>query len=281
MWREIRFEIVKVLVQKKIYVAIVGHLFMLLLIYIAFQTRREGILPGHIRAMFEAVMQYLDGFFFARLALFPTFMIIMPIFVSTLAGDMVAGEMQDGSLKLYLARPRSRARLVLSKLAACYAVTLLCSVYFAVACLVIGVLVRGWPGATQLIYLPHRLEVGSNVVLMPWTMALLRYGGVILYYSFSLMALGSIVLFLSTIFNRMTTAAVAGITLYFVCYIVERLPFAERLAPYMLSHVMNFPDLYLAVIPYGRLTVNLASLSLYIIFFTMLGMVVMNTKDIK
>lgn len=280
MWREIKYEIIKIFVQKKNYVVVVGHLLLMLLIYIAFRTRKEGILSGSVREMFENVNVYLDGFFFARLAIIPTFMIIMPIFVSTLAGDIVAGEMQDGSLKLYLARPRSRMMLVLSKLAAIYTVTLLYCGYFALVCLLIGGFAFGWPQSAQLIYL-QGMEVGNSVSLMSCGDALLRYFGIGLYYSFSLMALGAIVLFLSTIFNRMTAAAISGITLYFVCYIVERLPFAEKIAPYMLSSVMNFPDLFLSPVPVGRLIANLTSIGLYIVFFTMLAMVSMNTKDIK
>ncbi len=230
--------------------------------------------------MFGDIMQFVDGMFFARMAAIPTFMMIMPIFVSTLAGDIIAGEIQDGSLKLYLARPRSRIRLVASKMLAIFVVTLIYCLYFSALCLIIGIIFFGKPVDSQLIYM-RGMGLGNSIVLMTLGNAMLRYLLMTLYYSFSLMALAAIVLFLSTIFNRMTAATVSGITLYFVCYIIERLPFAEKIAPYMLSRVMNYPDLYLLNIPMGRFSANMAALSIYIAFFLMLSMISFSMKDIK
>lgn len=280
MFRETWYEILKIFTQKKNYVVIIGHFLLVMLCYLSFKTTDYKFVGGDVRGMFENVNVFFDGLFFARIAVIPTFMIIMPIFVATLAGDIVAGEIQDGSLKLYMARPRSRIMLIVNKLLAVYAVTLIYCLYFAVVCFLIGLLFFGWPNAPQLIYM-RGLGLGNSVVLMSLNEALIRYGMMALYYSFSLMALGSIVLFLSTIFDRMTAATVSGITLYFVCYIIERLPFADKIGPYMLSRVMNYPDLYMTDIPYGRLTANLAALSIYIALFTMCSIVSFSMKDIK
>ncbi len=280
MFREVYYEIIKVFSQKKNYVVIGGHLLLLLLCYIAFKTSNTKYLPSDVRRMFVNFNAFFDGMFFARMAMIPTFMMIMPIFISTVAGDIVAGEIQDGSLKLYLARPRSRVRLILSKMIAIYAVTVIYCIYFAVICLVVGIICFGWPNESQLIYL-RGMGIGNDISIMSLSDALSRYIMMTFYYSFSLMSLGSIVLFLSTIFDRMTSATVSGITIYFVCYIVERLPFTEKIAPYMLSRVMNYPDLYMTAIPIGRLTVNLATLSVYTLFFTMLSMIIFSLKDIK
>lgn len=85
----------------------------------------------------------------------PTFIVLMPIVVATLAGDCVAGEMQEGSLKLYVSRPRSRSRIILSKFFAVYLATLLYCLYFAVLNIAIGVLVLNI-SPTQLVMLTDR-----------------------------------------------------------------------------------------------------------------------------
>ena len=56
------------------------------------------------------VVKYLDGFFFARIALVPTFTVLMPIVMATPGRDGIAGEIQEGSLKLYMSRPRAELR---------------------------------------------------------------------------------------------------------------------------------------------------------------------------
>lgn len=280
MLRETCYEIIKIFSQKKNYVVIFGHILMLLLCYVAFKTNNFRFISGDVRDMFGDITQFVDGMFFARLAAIPTFMMIMPIFVSTIAGDIIAGEIQDGSLKLYMARPRSRCRLVASKMLAIFIVTLIYCIYFAAFCLLIGVILFGRPLDSQLIYM-RGMGLGNSIVLMDLASAAWRYLLMTLYYSFSLMSLASIVLFLSTLFNRMTAATVSGITLYFVCYIIERLPFAENIAPYLLSRVMNYPDLYILDIPLGRFAGNMTALSLYISLFLMLSMITFSMKDIK
>jgi len=280
MFREIYYEVVKVFSQKKNYVVIGGHLMLMLLCYIAFKTSDSRYMNADIRKMFVNFDIFFDGMFFARIALLPTFMLIMPIFIATVAGDIVAGEIQDGTLKLYMSRPRSRIRLIVSKMIAIYAVTVLYCIYFSLICLAIGVLSFGWPAESQLIYL-RGFGISNNISIMSCSEALIRYFMTMFYYSFSLMALGAIVLFLSTLFDRMTAATVSGITLYFVCYIMERLPFTEKIAPFMLSRVMNFPDLYMNVIPTGRLTANLTALSIYIMVFTLCSIISFSVKDIK
>jgi len=282
MLREIWFEIRKIAVQKKNYVMIFGHLLFLALCYIGFKTSNfrffEKGVEGTIK--FDNFQRFVDGLFFARVSLVPTFLVLMPIFICTLAGDMVAGEMQDGSLKLYMARPRSRTRIILSKLSAIYLVNLLYCLYFAVVAIVVGICLRGYSD-TQLVYL-HGLGLGSEMVLMPAAHALVCYFLVVIYYSVSMMALGSIAFFFSTIFDRMSGATVVAITVYFVCYIVEKLPFADRIEPYLLSKVMNGGSvLWLTDIPYGRLVTNLSTLAIYIAFFCMLSIINFNVKDIK
>jgi len=282
MLREIWFEIRKIAVQKKNYVMLFGHLFFLALCYIGFKTSNFRFFEKEVAdtLKLDNFQRFVDALFFARVALVPTFLVLMPIFICTLAGDMVAGEIQDGSLKMYMARPRSRTRIILAKLSAIYLVNLLYCLYFSMIAIIIGLCLRGYSG-TQLIYL-HGLGLGSEMVLMFPDQALACYFMVVMYYSISMMALGSIAFFLSTVFDRMSGATVAAITLYFVCYIVEKLPFADKIEPYLLSKVMNGGSiLWLSDIPYGRVVTNLSTLLIYIALFSMLSIINFNIKDIK
>jgi ABC-2 type transport system permease protein len=263
---------------------IVGHLFFMALCYIGFKTSKMNFLERAVshQANFQLddFMSYIDGLFFARMALIPTFIVIMPMFISTLAGDMVAGEIQQGTLKLYASRQRSRTNIILSKLTAVYLVNLACCIYFAITGLIIGICFFGLPH-TQLVFL-HGFKLGTEIIMMPLGEAFTAYILTTLYFSISMMALGSIALFLSTVFNRMTSATIGAIVIYFVCYIVEKLPFTVEIRPYLLSKVMNGSIVFwLTDIPIGRLTSNLAALAIYIVIFSGLAVLNFNFKDIK
>ncbi|HBP07637.1 MAG TPA: hypothetical protein DFL85_06775 [Lentisphaeria bacterium] len=283
MLRSLCHELVKLRIQKKNYVMLGGHLLFLGLCYLAFRSAQGNFFRRFDKTMnfhVEDLTSYLDGLFFARIAMVPTFIVLMPIVVATLAGDCVAGEMQEGSLKLYVSRPRSRSRIILSKFFAVYLATLLYCLYFAALNIAIGVLVLNI-SPTQLVMLTDRV-FGTDVVIMGVRGALLRYFAATVYFSFSLTALGAITLFLSTVFNRMSAATVTVISFYFVSYVIAALPFSESIRPYLLSEVMNNSFLlWLSPLPVNKLLVNLSTLSLYTVGFLLLATLMFNYKDLK
>ena len=283
MLRSLCHELVKLRIQKKNYVMLGGHLLFLGLCYLAFRSAQGNFFRRFDKTMnfhVEDLTSYLDGLFFARIAMVPTFIVLMPIVVATLAGDCVAGEMQEGSLKLYVSRPRSRSRIILSKFFAVYLATLLYCLYFAALNIAIGVLVLNI-SPTQLVMLTDRV-FGTDVVIMGVRGALLRYFAATVYFSFSLTALGAITLFLSTVFNRMSAATVTVISFYFVSYVIAALPFSESIRPYLLSEVMNKSFLlWLSPLPVNKLLVNLSTLSLYTVGFLLLATLMFNYKDLK
>ena len=283
MLRSLCHELVKLRIQKKNYVMLAGQLLSLGLCYLAFRSAQGNFFRRFDKTMnfhVEDLTSYLDGLFFARIAMVPTFIVLMPIVVATLAGDCVAGEMQEGSLKLYVSRPRSRSRIILSKFFAVYLATLLYCLYFAALNIAIGVLVLNI-SPTQLVMLTDRV-FGTDVVIMGVRGALLRYFAATVYFSFSLTALGAITLFLSTVFNRMSAATVTVISFYFVSYVIAALPFSESIRPYLLSEVMNNSFLlWLSPLPVNKLLVNLSTLSLYTVGFLLLATLMFNYKDLK
>ena len=282
MIRAIGYELLKMSSHKKSYIPVAGYILFLALCYIAFKnstTSLAAMLGGFELDRNEAA-RYLDGFFFARILLVPTFIILMPIVMAALGGDCVAGEIQEGSLKLYMARPRSRTQVILSKFCAIYCAGLIYSALFSVTGLILGIGLFGI-GKVQILLVPGQV-FGATVAVMNNGEALLRYFLTAFYFSFSLMTLGSLALFFSTLFNRMSSAAIAVITVYFVSYVIVSLPFGEWLRPWLISEIANHAFLFwLTPIPMGKLIVNLSTLGLYISTFLTAAIITFNCKDIR
>lgn len=282
MIRDLGNELLKMAHQKKNYIPVAGYVIFVLLCYLAWKTSQYELIKrvmtfGIAR---ESAADYLDGLSFARIVLIPTFIVLMPIVMAALGGDCIAGETQEGSLKLYMARPRSRGMTILIKFLAIYIASFVYSVFFAVAGLVTGVLLFG-VAPTQVVILSGHF-FGSQVTIMNNGEALLLYGLTALYFSFSLMTLGAMALFFSTVFNRMSSAAITVVTLYFVSFVTGSLPFAAALRPWLISEIMNNAFLiYIAPVPWGKLISNLALLAIYICSFLLLSLLTFNYKDIK
>ena len=282
MIRDIFHELLKMANQKKNYIPFVGYILFVILCYIAFKTSIPVLaewLSGFDSDKTRAA-RYLDGFFFARIVLVPTFIVLMPIVMATLGGDCIAGEIQDGSLKLYMSRPRSRTRLILTKFFAVYIAGLLYSFFFACAGFIIGWVLFGI-APVQVLLMPGRV-FGSTVSVMTNSEALIRYCCASVYFSFSLMTMGTMAVFFSTVFNRMCSAAIAVITFYFVSYVVASLPFSGGIRPWLISEIMNNAFLFwMTPVPMGKLCINLATLALYICGFLWAAVSFFNWKDIR
>lgn len=281
MWRETGYEILKLSKQKKNYIVVAGHALLMGLVVLGFKLAKfKGPLAKAAAQLDINLRDYVDGLFYARAVFWPTLLMIVPIFVCTLAGDLVAGEMQDGSLRLYIARPRSRSRVLLSKWLALVALISVYSLYFAAASLVVGVLLFGWPGMQVVAGLSR--ETFGEFAIMSASLTLERYVYCVFYHIASGVALGSITLFFSTLFNRMTSATVAGLTIYFISYVLGGIPFLEDMRPYLITTAMNQSQYFWTMdIPSGLVVHGLLTLAIYMAVFLGLASTLFHAKDIR
>ena len=282
MIRDTAYELLKMSRQKKNYIPLAGYLLFLLLCYIAYKSSVSTLAQtlSSFSADRNEAAKYLDGLFFARIMLVPTFIVLMPIVMAALGGDCLAGEMQEGTLKLYMTRPRSRTGVILTKFTAVYLASFLYSLFFSSAGVIIGCLFFG-TAPVQMLLMPGQV-FGSTVSIMSNGEALFRYVCASLYFSFSLMTLGTMALMFSAVFNRMSAAALAVITIYFVSYIAAALPFAGVLRPWLISEIMNNAFLFwLTPFPMEKLLLNLALLAMYICGFLVAAICIFNYKDIR
>ena len=281
MIREIGYELLKMGHQKKNYIPLAGYILFVILCYIACVTAFDAIIKSIVAYGLEReeAAKYLDGIFFARMVQVPTLIVLMPIVMATLGGDCVAGEMQEGSLKLCLTRPRSRWRVIFCKFVAVYLAGLIYCMLFAVGGLVIGYCLFGLAPA-QVVVLPARF-FGAPVEIMSNWEVIIRYFAVAIYFSFSLMILGGMALLFSVIFNRMSAATIAVITLYFVSYIIAEMPFAVALRPIMMSEILsNAYIIFITPLPIYKLIINLATQGLYVCVMLLAAVIHFNNKDI-
>lgn len=283
MLNDIRHELLKIILQKKNYIAAVGHMVLLILCVVGMSRASEFYHFCNFKNLglrLEDFLKFIDGMFFSRCMLLPTFVILLPCLICTVGGDLVAGEMQDGSLRLHASRTRGRSSIILSKLIAMFIFSFAYCVYFGTINMAVGYAFFGW-NKTQIIPL-FEMGIGTDLEIMSTSKALARYAIIIAYYGFSTMALGCVTIFFSTIFDRMTSATAAGTTLYYISYILENLPLLASMKPYLLSRVMNGCVLFwLDPIPVWRIAHNASYLVLYITVFCAAALIVFNNKDIN
>src|SRR5580704_13095073 len=112
----LRNELWKLFGKKRTYIGfgafVVAQAAMMLMFkYTRWQGNLERLLAGNGYLASE----YISALTVALVMLVPQILLLMPLYVALMGGDMVAKEAEDGTLRMILSRPISRVRLLLVK----------------------------------------------------------------------------------------------------------------------------------------------------------------------
>jgi ABC-2 type transport system permease protein len=198
-----------------------------------------------------------NGFFVALAALGVELTLFLPIAIAMLAGDAVAGEANQGTLRYLLTVPVDRTRLLAVKYAGLLFGAFLAPLVVAASGLVIGLILFG----------------GGNVTLLSGTSVgfgegLLRLLAVCLYLGVCLAAVGAVGLFLSTLTEQPMGATIALTMLTVASFVLGQVPQVSWLHPYLLTqHWQDFGELLRDPVSFGALGPGLLSAGAYILVF--------------
>ena len=174
-----------------------------------------------------------NGLFVAFTALTVTLPLFLPLAVGVVAGDSLAGEAQQGTLRYLLVVPTGRTRLLAVKLASVLIFCLVATFTVALVGMAIGAALFPLGRVTLL----SGDTIGSGAAFLR---ALLIAG----YVGLSLAGIGAIGVFVSTITDVPIAAMATTVTLAIASEILDAIPQLNALHPWLLSHYwLSFGDL--------------------------------------
>jgi ABC-2 type transport system permease protein len=185
--------------------------------------------PGQGAAFLSAVLR--NGSLYPAAALALVLPVFLPVAVAVVGGDSVAGEASTGMLRYLLVRPVGRTRLLVAKLIAMIVYVLGAVVAVAVSSYVVGVMLFG-KGTAQAVGQPGGITSLSGIALTPGEL-LLRLAGAIAYISISMLGVGAIALFLSTITDSALGAALGALAALVASEVLVTLDAAATIKPYL------------------------------------------------
>jgi ABC-2 type transport system permease protein len=197
-------------------------------------------------------------------------LLLMPITVSVVAGDSIAGEAGAGTLRYLLAAPAGRTRLLavkyLNAVVYGYAVTAV----VALSALVTGLIL--FPAG------PVTLLSGSTISMAEGLTRILISVG---YVGAGMAALAAVALALS-VFTEVPIGAIAGtMVLVIVCQVLRAIPQLSALEPYLLpSRFTDFDAVLRSPIDTGALMSGLLTFGAYIILSLSIAWAHFSGKDI-
>ena len=227
--------------------------------------------PGEEPVFLSAVLN--NGALFPAAALAIVLPVFLPVAVAVVAGDSIAGEASSGMLRYLLVRPVGRTRLLVAKLVTLVVFTLLAVVSVAVSAYLVGIaLFESQPGAVSTV---------SGTTLTS-TELLLRIAATVGYIGVSMLGIGAIALFLSTVTDSSLAAALGALAAFVASTVLVTLAAASAIQPYLPTRYwLAWIDFFRDPILWRDIQRGLALQLIYVGVFLAIAWANFATKDIK
>ncbi len=143
---QLRAELLKLFARKRTFIGFGAFLLLEIVVLILFQTKGVTRFRSLIVQQGEAFEKYYSALTVAHIMLGASVFLLGGIYLALVAGDIVAKESEDGHMRLLLARPVSRFRLLLVKYVTCALYTIALVQFITWSAFLMGVLIKGWGG---------------------------------------------------------------------------------------------------------------------------------------
>jgi ABC-2 type transport system permease protein len=227
---QLRNELWKLFGKKRTYIGFGAFLLAQNLMLLAFrfthwQRDFERLLDGNGYLAAE----FISALTVAVVMLMPQIILLMPLYTTLVGGDMVAKESEDGTLRMILARPISRPRLLLVKWNAGV-------IFAAVLVLVLGGTALGFaclwfPWKGMFVFIP-----GQAFSALPAGEGLTRFIFSHLFLAVNASVMLSVAFMFSCFNMKPAAATILALSFLFVNVVMEGIPFFDRYENWFITH---------------------------------------------
>jgi ABC-2 type transport system permease protein len=275
-YHHLRGELWKLFGKKRTYIGFGAFLLAQNAMLLLFRfTRWEGQVETLLAGNGYLAKTYISALTVALVMLIPQILLLMPLYAALVGGDLVAKEAEDGTLRMILARPISRFRLLLVKWVAGV-------IFSAALVLVLGgtalLFARLWfPWLGLFAYVPGRVfslftaSQGFQLYLCSQLFTTLN----------ACVVLG--IAFMFSCFNMKPAAAsILALSVLFVNLVMEGIPFFERYQQYLLTyHFRLWQYVFVQPIPWGEIMQSFSVLVAFNVTTFLIGAAAFQVRDIK
>jgi ABC-2 type transport system permease protein len=212
-----------------------------------------------------------NGLFVAFAALALELPLFLPLAVSAISGDSVAGEANLGTLRYLLAIPAGRTRLLVIKYAAIVIFALVATLLVALVGTIMGLALFG--GGNMTLLSGTETSMADGV----WRLLLSSF-----YLTAQFSALGAIGLFVSTLTEQPLGATIAIVLVDVMMFILDSISQLDWLHPWLLTHWWTaFGDLLRDPMATESIQRGLITAVVYAGVFWLAAWARLSTKDIS
>lgn len=276
--RQLRFELIKLFAHKRTYIG-----------YVAFIVMQVGLLAllqlPKARGAVETVLNrngfpfepFYGGLTLAVFVIVFSFMLLGALYLALVAGDIVAKEVEDGTMRLILARPISRVRLLLIKWIACTIYTWTLIAFLVTSALITASLYRMQLGRL-FVYFPEQGVFG----VFDTGEGLVRYLIAALLMTLTTQTIANLALMFSSMPVKPAAATVLTLSVFFLDLVLRSIPYFEDYRHWFITHHTGcWMRSFAQPAQWWDIATSLAFLAGLNLTFVVVAVLVFSTRDIK
>src|SRR6185436_8112469 len=273
---QLKNELSKLFGKKRTYIGfgafVLAQTVMLLMFkYTRWQSEFERLLSGNGYLASE----YISALTVALLMLWPQILLLMPLYVALVGGDLVAKEAEDGTLRMILSRPISRLRLLLVKWLAGAIFALFLVAALGVFGVVFASLWFPWKGL--FVFIP-----GEIFSVFDASSGWHHYAAAHLLMAAKACTVMGLAFMFSCFNVKPAAATILAISFVFVNFIMQNIPYFRDLQHWFLSYHLNiWLFMFAQPIPWWKIGQSLSILLGFNLTFLVIGATACQVRDIK
>lgn len=277
MWQLTSIELFKIFKKPRTYISFVAIASIILLVQLALYVDGESYLAFVMQSVNETFSiegKRLNGYFVCYTIL-QTLLVHVPLLIALVAGDMLAGEANMGTLRLLASKPISRTGLVLSKFAATTVYTIALLVFMAALSLGLSILLFGT--SDLMVFKSDMLLILSQKDVL-W-----RYFGA---FGFAMLAMTTVasLAFLLSVFAENSIGPIIStmsVIILFTILTTMDIPLFNSLKPFLFTnHMLNWKGFFEDPVDYREVLKSAGILVAHIVLFLSVVIFVFRKKDI-
>jgi ABC-2 type transport system permease protein len=220
---------------------------------------------------------YAGGLTVAAFTMVFTVALVSGLYLALVSGDLVAREVEDGTMRMVLARPISRPLLFLIKALVSALHTFLLMLFVGLSGLLVGWIGHGRLGM-MLVYAPLEGVFGT----FDPAEGLQRYLLATLLLTLAYQAVAALALMFSCLRLRPATATVLTLSVLYVDFVLNNIPYLTAFKPWFLSyHLSSWVLVFRHEIPWRDIVTSLLVLFGLSTSFMVIGFGFFANRDIK
>jgi len=241
MWKLFQIEVYKIFRRPRTYIAFAAITALIVIVQLGLKSDGKEyaeFIMSDLKNSIDVEGNIVNGYFVCYVVL-QLLLIHVPLLIALIAGDMISGESNAGTLRLLLTKPFSRTQFIFAKFFASVFYTLLLLVWIAILALFVSILIFGTDDMF-IMKTQYAVQIENGDVF--W-----RYVGAFCFAALAMTTVAALAFFLSQFAENSIGPIVATMSVIIVFTILSTmsLPIFAKIRPWLFTtHMVTWKEFF-------------------------------------